>query len=158
MQKQIWPLLGIAVFAVFLAITVSGQTSRPSVSAAEVNGTFRMNFTGKYRGSSNEISILALGKGKLRIYMDLMYPYTMANGELMANMGELDGEATIEGDIAVYRSDDGECKMTIKFVRSGMIRVKQTGTDAACGFGHNVYADGDYKKISSAKPKFNSSK
>jgi hypothetical protein len=113
-----------------------------------------MNFTGKFRGSSNEIKILALGGGRLRIAMELLYPY-IVNGELSANLGELDGEATIKGDTAVYSSTEfGECTITIKFAKPSTIKVSQEGTDADCGFGHNVMADGTYRKVSSKKPKF----
>lgn len=150
-----------AVFVAFavmcmmlLSAAVRAQASRASVSAAEVNGTFSMPFTGKFKGSSNEIKILALGGGKLHIAMELLYPY-IVRGELSANMGELDGTASIEGDTAVYESKEfGPCKITIKFVKLGTIKVDQEGTDADCGFGHNVMATGTYKKISSSKPKF----
>jgi len=36
----------------------------------------------------------------------------------------------------------------------GRLKVTQKGTDAECGFGANVSTDGNYKKISNAKPKF----
>jgi hypothetical protein len=42
----------------------------------------------------------------------------------------------------------------IKFHRPGFIKITQNGTDADCGFGHNVFASGNYKKVSSLKPKF----
>ena len=154
MLKPILLILCGFLFGAAVTGQVAGQTSRASVSAAEVTGTFRMNFTGKYRSNSNEIRILALGKGNLRIAMDLTYPYTMGNGELMVNTGELDGEASITGDAAVYASEDGRCKITIRFVRPGTVNVKQDGTDADCGFGSNVYAGGTFRKVSSAKPKF----
>jgi len=137
------------------SVAADAQTSRKSVSAAEVNGTFRMNFTGKMRTSANEIKILALRGGKIRVAMDLVYPYTMQNGELMANMATLDHEALIEGDTAVYTGTGvGNCTITIKFVKLGTIKVMQNGTDAACGFGHNVSADGTYLKVSGKKPNF----
>ena len=137
---------------------LAAAQSRPSVSAAEVNGTFRMNFSGKYKGSASEIKILALGGGKLRVGMSLIYPYTMQNGGLMANMGELDGQAVIDGDTAVYSATEfGKCTITIKFAGPGTIKVSQEGTDSDCGFGHNVSSDGTYKKVSSKKPKFESS-
>jgi hypothetical protein len=89
--------------------------------------------------------------------MDLLYPIAMPNGETTANMGSLDGEASIKGDIATYHSDEfGPCTITIKFVRPGTIKVTQDGTDADCGFGHNVFAGGTYGKVSSRKPKFDS--
>ncbi len=72
--------------------------SRKSVSASEVNGTFRMNFKGRFRDQANEIKILALGGGKIRVAMDLLYPYTLSDGARTAHLGALDGEAAISGD------------------------------------------------------------
>ncbi len=138
-----------------LPATASAQASRARVSAAEVNGTFRMNFRGKYRDMSNEIKVLALGGGKIRIALDLIYPYTLDDGEISVNLGSLDGIASIAGDTAVYRSEEfGECEITIKFVSPGTLRISQDGSDADCGFGRNVSSEGTYKKVSGKKPKF----
>lgn len=155
MPKKPILILVIIAFTGLLTVSVLGQTTRKSVSAAEVTGTFRHGFTGKFRGSSSEIRIVSIGKGKLKVAFDLIYPYEIGDGELTANMGTADGEATIKGDTAVYSSNEfGPCRITIKFVRSGQIKATQDGTDADCGFGHNVMADGDYRKMSRAKPKF----
>jgi len=154
MQKSIFSLFVVFGLTIVFALGASAQTSRKSVSAAEVNGTFRMNFQGKFRKFSNTIKILALGGGKIRFEMDLVFPYTMRSGEPMINMGGLDAEADIEADVAEYTSEDGKCKMTIKFVRAGTIKVTQDGSSAACGFGHNVMAEGTYTKVSGKKPTF----
>jgi hypothetical protein len=69
-------------------------------------------------------------------------------------MGGLSGEIPIVGDTAVYRSEDGKCRITLKFTRSGTLKVDQDGSDAECGFGRNVYASGTYRKTSTRKPKF----
>ncbi|MBK9214821.1 MAG: hypothetical protein IPM59_04360 [Chloracidobacterium sp.] len=139
----------------FISVSASAQTSRKSVSAAEVNGTYRMNFRGKFRKMSNELKILALGNNKLRVAFDLIYPYTLRNGEISVNMGGLDTTGTIIGDVAnIYPEGLQQCDITIKFVRPGTIKVTQDGTDADCGFGHNVTSDGTYLKVSSRKPKF----
>jgi hypothetical protein len=148
-------ILAIITFTGFLTVSVLGQTSRKSVSAAEVTGTFRREFNGKFRGSSSEIRIVSIGRGKLKVAFDLIYPYEIGDGELTANTGTADGEATIKGDAAVYSSNEfGPCRIIIKFIRPGQIKVTQEGTDVDCGFGHNVMADGVYRKVSSAKPKF----
>src|SRR5688572_1018389 len=153
-KRLIWFCVAAAWLMTFSA-TVSAQTSRKSVSAGEVNGEYRMNFPGKFRKFTNDVKLLALGKGKVRVAMDLIYPIALPNGERTANMGSLDGEATIKGDVATYRSDEfGPCTITIKFVRPGTIKVTQDGSDADCGFGHNVFAGGTYRKVSSRKPKF----
>jgi hypothetical protein len=38
------------------------------------------------------------------------------------------------------------------FLPNGKLKVEQKGEE--CGFGHNVYANGTFRKISSQKPKF----
>lgn len=149
-------MLAFGVSMFFLSSeNISAQ--RKAVSGKEVTGTFRYNFTGKFKGNSNEIKISALGGGKVKVQFDLIYPFVAGNGELSANVGQAVGEASIEGDTAVYStSEDGICKIVIKFVKAGQIEVSQEQEGAGCGFGFNVSANGTYKKISSAKPKFDS--
>lgn len=148
-MKKLFFLLLVSLAFVPVAFT---QT-RKSVSGKEVTGTFRSYFTGKFKGNFNEIKILALGKGKLKISFGLTYPFVDGTGALDANVGEAEGTADIAADTAVFSSqEDGEsCKITIKFVRQGQIKVTQ---DGSCGFGLNVSSDGTYKKVSNAKPKF----
>lgn len=147
-------LIFASLIFVFSAITANAQ-SRKSVSAAEVNGTFRDYFSGKFKGSYNEIKILALGKGKVRISFGLSYPHIDGMGQMTANTGEADGTATIDGDTAIFSSEEfGQCKIVIKFVKRGTIEVTQSDVDSECGFGFNVNASGTYKKSSNAKPRF----
>jgi hypothetical protein len=153
MTKKLLGMVAVLVLAVFYTTDVFAQTSRASVPASEVNGTFRYNFTGKYRGSYNEIKILALGKGKLKVGFDLTYPFTDGTGQLSANVGQAIGIAEISGDTAVYRSEDGDCRIIIKFAKPGTINVEQQGA-SSCGFGHNVSAGGNYRKANSRKPVF----
>ena len=63
----------------------------------------------------------------------------------MANEGEGSGVATIEGDTAIFKPEgaEEECQITLKFT-GGKLVVTQTGI---CGFGHNVSAEGTYKKF-----------
>ena len=139
----------LCVFAFFFALATEAKSqNRKAVSGAEVTGTFR-------DVSGSEFSILARGKGKLRVAFSGIYPYKMANGEAMAHTGEAFGTAFIEGDTATFTPEDAEkCTITLKFLRGGKMKVTQKGNDADCGFGHNVSADGTYKKVSGAKPKF----
>jgi len=157
MRKPIFCVVLAAAALVFFSQGADAQPARKSVSGSEVTGTFRMRFTGKYKDMSNDLGILALGKGRLKIAFDLVYPFSLNNGEVSVNMGSLAGEAVIKGDTAVYSSTEfGPCTITIKFVRPGTVKVTQDGSDAGCGFGHNVFAAGTYRKVSSKKPKFDS--
>lgn len=154
MMKEVLCIVAMAVCSALFGIETFAQRPRASVPASEVNGTFRYNFAGKFKGTSNEIKILAMGKGRLKVAFDLTYPFTDGTGELSANVGQAAGFAEIRGDTAVYRSDEnGECTITIKFVRPGTINVEQEG-GSTCGFGHNVTATGKYVRVSRAKPVF----
>jgi len=154
MRKQAFCLVLVLAVMMAAATFVVAQGSRKSVSAAEVNGTYKMNFLGKFKKFSNEVKILALGGGKIRFAMDLLYPYSMKNGEPTVNMGGFDDEATIVGDIANYESEDGNCKFVFKFVRPGTLKITEDQTEAGCGFGRNVMASGTYRKVSGKKPTF----
>ena len=147
-------LLLTSLILLLSIVEISAQ-NRKSVSAAEATGTFRAYFDGKFKGNYNEIKILALGRGKLRVAFELTYPYIDGTGGLMANVGTADGTAIIEGDTAIFLPEEnGQCKITIKFIKLGTIKVVQSGMDSECSFGFNVNASGTYKKTSSAKPKF----
>jgi hypothetical protein len=133
-------LLGPAFFA------PTATAGERSVADAEATGTYR-----DAKGSS-EIRILALGHGKLKVQLALIYEYQSGEGP-MANLGDASGEATIENDIAVFVPQRaGDCKITMTFLPNGKLKVEQQGEE--CGFGHNVYANGTFRKISSQKPKF----
>jgi hypothetical protein len=133
-------LLTLCILA--FGIVTKGQDRKAVVTAAQVNGVYR------YRTS--EFRILALGHNKLKVQF---------NGEYMTragypNIGEAMGEATIDGNIATFIPGDTQgCEITLVFLPN-KLKVIQAGTDADCGFGHNVMADGTYRKIKGGKPKF----
>jgi len=112
------------------------------VTAAQANGV--------YRYYKSEFRILALGHGKLQVQFDGVYTTVSKS----INMGYAGGEAIIEGNIATFKPPDTErCEITLVFL-PGKLKVIQDGSDADCGFGHNVNAAGEYRKIRSGKPKF----
>ena len=119
---------------------MTGQQT--AVTAAQVNGLYR------YR--QNEFRVRALGHNKLKIQF---------NGEWMTrggypNIREAMGEATIEGNIAIFiPGDTTKCKISLTFLTSRM-EVTQEGLDADCGFGHNVMATGTYRRIKAGRPRF----
>ena len=133
-----------------LGLETSAQDSTPPkrpqkhqvVTAAQANGV--------YSYYKSEFRILALGHNKLKVQFDGIY-HTLAKS---VNMGSAFGEATIEGNVATFIPEDTQgCKITMTFL-PGKLVVKQDGDDATCGFGHNVYSTGTYRKVRSGKPKF----
>ncbi len=147
-MKKLLVLCEVFVLCLLATFQINAQ-SRKAVSGADVTGTFRESASG------SEFSILALGKGRLRIAFSGVYPYKLANGEDTANTGEAIGEAEIRGDTATFTPEEfQECAITLKFLTRGRLKVTQMGSDAECGFGNNVSADGTYKKVSAKKPRF----
>src|SRR4051812_45891856 len=103
MTRKLTLLMPVFIFSLlFVCAQQMAAQTRKSVGAAEVNGTFRSYFSGKFKSSFDEIQILALGGGKLKVSFELLYPFVDGTGELSANMGEAQGEAIIDGDTAVY--------------------------------------------------------
>jgi hypothetical protein len=134
------------LFAITLFLISEVQVSaQGDVTAKQVDGT--------WKSGKNEFKIWALGEQKLQIEFFGTFEYDSAYGPT-ANTGEGSGTARIEGDTAIFKPDGAEddCKITLKF-KGGKLVVTQTGI---CGFGFNVTAEGTYKKVSSAKPKFDS--
>ena len=139
-------LLGFT-FAQCIVFAASIATPRAdsdkSVTVAQVDGTWKTK--------GDEFKIWALGKQRLQVEFSGVCEYKTPRGP-MANEGS--GVATIEGDTAIFKPEgaEEECQITLKFTGSKLV-VTQTGI---CGFGHNVSAEGTYKKVSSKMPKFGS--
>lgn len=114
------------------------------VTAAQANGV--------YRYYQSEFRILALGHNKLKVQFDGIY-MTMVKSR---NMGYAMGEAIIDGNVATFKPPDfAQCTINLIFL-PGKLKVIQEGSDADCGFGHNVNATGTYRKVRGGKPKFES--
>ena|SRR5438105_4819753 len=135
-------LLALLPLTFFALSTIAGERS---ISASEANGTWR------HIETKSEIKILALGHGKLKVQLALIYEHPSANGPT-ANIGDALGEATIDNDVAVFVPEGADCKITLTFLPNHQLKVEQEGGE--CGFGHNVRADGTFRKISNRKPKF----
>jgi hypothetical protein len=136
--------IAVACFAA-ASITTSDADRDKNVVAAQVNGSWKTK--------GGEFKIWALGKQRLQVEFSGVYEYKTPQGP-MANEGEGTGVARIEGDTATFKPEgaEKECQIMLKFIDDELL-VTQTGI---CGFGHNVTAEGTYKKVSSKKPKFGS--
>jgi hypothetical protein len=136
-------------------VAASGQSevSIENVSAAQRGVTGTYDYKGENR--TNQIKVLDLGSGNLRVEFMGSYEFKTQSGELMANTGGTDGaKARLVGNSAELKLKDfPKCKIRLTFSGDQLV-VKQSSTDADCGFGANVFADGTYHKTSSARPKF----
>ena len=133
-NRRWWPHAFTALICT-IAFALGGDRS---VTAAEANGT--------YRDGKSEIKILSVGRGKLKVEMNIV---------AARDDGSAAGEATIENDVAIFVPPETEgCKLTMTFLPNGSLKVEQEGRPVDCGFGRMAPAEGTYKKVSSAKPKF----
>ena len=109
-----------------------------SVTAADATGT--------YRDGKSEIKILSASGGKLKVEMNIVAP---------RDTGSASGEAMLKNDVAIFvPADTDGCKITMTFLPDANLKVEQEGRPVDCGFGRMAAAEGTYKKVSSAKPKF----
>lgn len=128
---------------------------RKAVGNKEVTGTFRT------ADGANEVKIFPVGRGGpdspgYNLQVEFFASVKLGpDGDARGNAGTLSGYAPIEGDTATFTPPGLEydnCTITMKFVRPGVLTIKQKGD---CGFISDVITTaGDYKKVSGAKPKF----
>ena len=135
---------------------ISAVFSQTRKTASGVNGTFRLYHQQKFKKFYNEVKISSLGKGKLRVGFDVVYPKLDLTGlPIISSKREIEGIAVIKGDTAIFNSEDFiSCSIIIKFIGQGMIAVLQESEPTDCGFGRKDVTTGNYRKISSVKPKF----
>ena len=141
-SKLVIIAFGCASLFLSKALLTSAQSPQRKVTPAQINGV--------YKDGRNDFRVLALGHNKLQVQF---------NGEWMTrggypNLGEAIGEATIEGNVAIFvPGDTTKCKITMTFFPNRM-KVVQEGLDADCGFGHNVMASGTYRRVKADRPKW----
>ena len=133
----------------FVMLALPSLAREMVVTAQQVNGTWNSRF--------GEFQVWALGQQRLQVAFNGIYEYRMSDGSPMANMGRANGIALIKGDTATFKpQSDADCELVMRFV-SNTLRVSTRGSYLACGFGHNVTADGVYQKTNSKNPKFEKS-
>jgi hypothetical protein len=145
------------LFLLFIVIATcyqgAGAKARPALHSPAKVPQKTARLTGTYRNRSSEFKIQALGVNRLHVQFNGSYQYKV-NGEMTANTGTADGTATVKYNVATFTPTNTQgCTITLTFAGQKLI-AKQTGSDADCGFGHNVMADGTYIKRSNRSPKF----
>ena len=85
----------------------------------------------------------------------ILFYIEISRGTPSYNSGALEGEIKIHNKSAIYfkKSEYSEknCKWNITFSDKDIV-IKTIDFNNECGFGHNVYADGVYKKTSNKVP------
>jgi hypothetical protein len=141
-------LVPTTVLLLLLSWQPSASAQTPAVSHAVVTAT---QVNGTWRTKGGEFRIWAMGKQRLRVEFSGIYVYQTSGGPI-ANLGEARGIATITGATADFKPEgtNGQCTITMTFKR-GRLSVNEIGE---CNFGRHVTSRGDYRKVSSRKPRF----
>ncbi|WP_339022265.1 tetratricopeptide repeat protein [Aeromonas salmonicida] len=104
-------------------------------------------------GSWNVASVEKQGSDYL-ISLNLLY-FGLMGMAYGPNMGEISQVVTMKDDEGLIKltGEEGNCEISIKFIEKdhGILRVDTNLNKNECGFGHNVYAHGDFIRVS-AKP------
>jgi hypothetical protein len=155
-MKKIFFILSLLMLCCVSA-TFAQTRKTASVSArGGINGTFRLYHPQKFRKFYNEVKISSIGKGQLKIGVNLVYPKLDAAGiPMLLGTREIEGTATLRGNTATFTSEQFvSCSIMIKFLGDGVIAVLQESEPTDCGFGRKDVMTGNYRRISGAKPKF----
>ena len=142
----------LSLFCLAAIQPISAGTRSRNRSLAKVPQKTK-GLTGTYRNRWSEFKIQALGVNRLHVQFNGSYQYK-TGGQMMANTGTADAVATLKDNVATFVPTDTQgCTITLVFAGQ-KLTAKQTGSDADCGFGHNVTADGTYLKRNNRLPKF----
>lgn len=147
MSRKCFISISFAIAVNLSGIAIFGQKV---VTASQVNGTWR-EVSSRPGGATTELWIWALGNQQLQIEFS-------ANNAAKGFSNTSVGKIRIEGTKAKFKPEEGQtdeknpCVMTLSFVGS-ILNVTEKGS---CGWGAGVSGQETYKKVSSAKPKFDS--
>lgn len=91
----------------------------------------------------NKLRVKRWDKNHIWFFLNAYHWHTDAEGNTYPNYGECGEIIELKGNTATYEIDS-ENSLTFKF-SPGKCDIEQKGD---CQFGHNVYANGEYKRIS----------
>ena len=125
-MKRLLRSVGLSSAALLLA----------AVSAAEVSPE---SVAGRYEGESGTLEVKAAGGTSIEVNMELSNPIGHSGGASVSG-------ALTNGAGQFTLADFPKCSFKMKF-SGNKLSVTQNGADMDCGFGADVTADGEYKKV-----------
>jgi hypothetical protein len=137
----------LSIVALSLTISCIGQTFQYTTS----------KFGGTYGYGKN----IGKGTGEILIYPEsdstILFFLSVNRGAPSYNMGTLYGRIKVKGDIgACYIKFEGSgsgCRLHFQFSKN-CLKLKIVENEYDCGFGHAVFADGDYRRKSKKIPEY----
>lgn len=134
------------VLLLLLPRVVNAHESVDRTQATSVTGSYQLR-----RGSDAGcwMQAASIGRDSVRVQI------ACSRGAPSYNSGFLEARLPTRASAATYSTTEygGLCTIRIRFRATAAV-VQQEGTDAACGFGFGVYADGTYTRRSRRTPPF----
>ena len=118
--------------------TACDSNSRPGAEAASLAGAYELD-----RGEAGcFLNTEAMADARLHVQVSCFGgPPANNSGGAEDTVAVQDGEAVVRMEYA------GPCELRFRF-HGDSARVRQTGSDSDCGFGHGVTAGGAYRRVS----------
>lgn len=141
----------VLCLAVGLAHTVASCSRESPGSSQSADSPVAARFNGTWVREGAELGLWAVNDQHLQVMFRGEHEYLSDTGP-MANVGEADGWAPVDGDTAVFRptGHEPDCTITIR-AEAETLDVREQGD---CGFGLNVTATGTYRRVSQDRPDF----
>ena len=145
----------ITLFLTFLAayLTTVGQV-KPTIYFTNPTGSYKLVSKttvkhGDTYGYFGDIDVKLLDSSRIAI------SFFVCKGAPSYNQGSFVDTLTYKQNIAIHTTpeDDTTCRITFRFGNKGVtVEQYQADLNFGCAFGHGVFADGFYKKVSSKVP------
>ena len=130
----------------FLSISVALLAPSSTVAAESLSGLWRIRGQKPY----SELRTIDHGGGDVEFQFDLW------GGPPAYNSGGLEGHLSIKEGKATFETTEfeGVCRIEFTFAPKQVVVRQAAGSWAECGFGHNIFADGTFVRISKKVPTF----
>lgn len=131
-------LIPIVPLVLCLATACGSSAGGGGAEAAALAGTYELD-----RGEAGcFLNTAAMDDARLRVQVSCF------GGPPGNNSGGAEDTVAVRGGEAVVRMEyAGPCELRFRF-HGDSAQVRQTGSDADCGFGNRVTADGIYRRVS----------
>ncbi len=138
----------LTILFILLSFSSNGQTkNQKALKMSQYAGVYQYGTTPE-NGPTGQITVYPESNNMYLFYVDI------SRGAPSYNMGNLYGRITINHNKGTYSFKDAEndlsCSFSFTFIGNKLI-VKTINSKYDCGFGGNVFVDGEYKKVKNAK-------
>jgi hypothetical protein len=138
----------IPLLLLLLISTVSISQVKTGSTKIDPTGTYALvtHDTDKNYGGDIYVKLIQKSKIAIALYIGM--------GGIAENNGTLNNTLQFKNNHAIFKTKwDSTCTIIFKFTSKGIwVIQKAADPNFECGFGHAVYADGYYRKVSSKRP------